>query len=63
MAHIYNLRKSATYRKRRIVYQATKPVSVSIGERRKPDPQGRPRYLRVDTVIKETAMERRRCAT
>jgi transposase InsO family protein len=48
--HIYNLRKSGTYRKRRVVYQATKPVSVSIGERRKPDPQGRPGFLRVDTV-------------
>ena len=48
--HIYNLRKSGTYRKRRVVYEATKPVSVSIGERRKPDPQGRPGYLRVDTV-------------
>src|SRR5437763_15047697 len=48
--HIYNLRKSGTYRKKRIVYQATRPVSVSIGERRKPDPQGRPGYLRLDTV-------------
>src|SRR6202022_1511836 len=48
--HIYNLRKHGTYRKRRVVYQATRPVSVSIGERRKPDPQGRPGYLRVDTV-------------
>jgi transposase InsO family protein len=48
--HIYNLRKSGTYRKRRVVYQATRPVSVSIGERRKPDPQGRPGYLRVDSV-------------
>jgi transposase InsO family protein len=48
--HIYNLRKSGTYRKRRVVYQATRPVSVSIGERRKPDPRGRPGYLRVDTV-------------
>ncbi len=48
--HIYNLRQSGTYRKRRVVYQATRPVSVSIGERRKPDPQGRPGYLRVDTV-------------
>jgi transposase InsO family protein len=48
--HIYNLRKSGTYRKRRIVYQSTRPVSVSIGERRKPDPQGRPGYLRIDTV-------------
>ncbi len=50
MAHIYNLRKSGTYRKRRIAYQATRPTAVNIGERRKPDPQGRPGYLRVDTV-------------
>ena len=50
MAHIYNLRKSGTYRKRRVAYQATRPTKVSIGERRKPDPQGRPGYLRVDTV-------------
>ena len=50
MAHIYNLRKNGTYRKRRVAYQATRPTKVSIGERRKPDPQGRPGYLRVDTV-------------
>src|SRR6202048_5562135 len=50
MAHIYNLRKSGTYRKRRIAYQATRPTAVNIGERRKHDPQGRPGYLRVDTV-------------
>ena len=49
-AHIYNLRRTASYRKRRRVYQKTKPVSVGIGERRKPDPQGRPGFLRVDTV-------------
>jgi transposase InsO family protein len=50
MAHIYNLRKSGTYRKRRVAYQVTRPTAVSIGERRKPDPQGMPGYLRVDTV-------------
>lgn len=50
MAHIYNLRGTGTYRKQRIVYEKTKPVAVNIGERRKPDPQGRPGYLRVDTV-------------
>ena len=49
-AHIYNLRKTGTYRKRRIVYQSTRPTAVSIGERRKPAPQGRPGYIRVDTV-------------
>lgn len=50
VGHIYNIRQSATYRKRRVVYQKTKPVTVGIGERRKPDPQGGPGFLRVDTV-------------
>lgn len=50
VAHLYNLRKTGTYRKRRVVYQATRPTAVNIGERRQPDPQGRPGYLRVDTV-------------
>ena len=31
-------------------YQKTRPTQVAIGERRRPDPQGRPGYLRVDTV-------------
>jgi predicted DNA-binding transcriptional regulator AlpA len=50
VAHLYNLRKTGTYRKQHVVYTATRPTAVSIGERRKPDPQGRPGYLRVDTV-------------
>jgi transposase InsO family protein len=50
VAHLYNLRRSRTYRQRRIVYQHTRPTAVSIGERRKPYPQGRPGYVRVDTV-------------
>jgi transposase InsO family protein len=50
VAHIYNLRRSRTYRERRIFYQKTRPVQVAIGERRRPDPQGRPGFLRVDTV-------------
>jgi transposase InsO family protein len=48
--HIYNLRQSRVYRDRKICYQKTRPVRVSIGERRRPDPQGRPGYLRIDTV-------------
>ena len=48
--HIYNLRKSQPYRKKRIAYQKTKPVQVAIGERRRPNPQGQPGYLRIDTV-------------
>jgi len=48
--HIYNLRKDQAYRKRRITYQKTRPVKVAIGERRKPTPEGKPGYLRIDTV-------------
>jgi transposase InsO family protein len=50
VAHLYRLRKTAAYRKRRIVYQATRPVRVAIGQRRAPRPEGRPGFLRVDTV-------------
>jgi transposase InsO family protein len=48
--HIYNLRKSRPYRERRTRYETTRPVQVAIGERRRPEPQGKPGYLRVDTV-------------
>jgi hypothetical protein len=47
---LYRLRQSRVYRERRVVYQSTRPTPGSIGERRRPDPQGRPGYLRVDTV-------------
>ena len=50
VAHLYNLRKSQRYRERRLNYVKTRPTAVSIGERRKPEPQGQPGYLRLDTV-------------
>jgi len=50
IAHLYNLRHSARYRKQAAVFEPTRPSAVSIGERRKPDPQGRAGFLRVDTV-------------
>lgn len=50
VAHLYRLRATRSYRQHRVVCQPTRPTPVSIGERRKPDPQGRPGYLRVDTV-------------
>jgi transposase InsO family protein len=49
-AHIYNLRKRRSYREHRMVFTKTRPTPVAIGERRKPEPGGRPGYLRVDTV-------------
>ena len=48
--HLYNLRNSAGYRRQRIDYTATRPTPVSIGERRKPTPEGRPGFVRIDTV-------------
>jgi transposase InsO family protein len=50
VAHLYNLRHHQRYRERRLNYTKTRPTAVSIGERRRPDPQGQPGYLRVDTV-------------
>jgi transposase InsO family protein len=50
VAHIYNLRRRPRYRQRRMNYTKTRAVQVAIGERRKPQPEGRPGYLRVDTV-------------
>jgi len=50
VAHLYNLRHSARYRNQAAVYEPTRPTPITIGERRKPDPQGRPGFLRVDTV-------------
>ena len=50
MAQIYRFRNSEFYRKRNTSYQPTQPTLIPIGERRKPQPQGRPGYLRIDTV-------------
>lgn len=50
VAHLYNLRQHRRYRERRLSYVKTRPTAVAIGERRPPEPQGRPGYLRVDTV-------------
>ena len=49
--HLYNLRHSTTYQRRRgTVPLPTRPVHIAIGERRRPQPLGQPGYIRVDTV-------------
>jgi transposase InsO family protein len=50
VAHLYNLRRQPRYRERRLCYVKTRPTAVAIGERRPPDAQGRPGFLRIDTV-------------
>ena len=49
-SHIYNLRKTKIYTSRVLVYTKTKKTAIPIGERRKPDNQGKPGYLRIDSV-------------
>lgn len=50
ISHLYNLRTTTTYRNHAIVFHHTKGSSVSIGERHKPQPEGRPGFIRIDTV-------------
>lgn len=50
VSHLYNLRNSDVYRRQRVRITPTKGHDISIGDRRKPDPKGKPGYLRVDTV-------------
>jgi len=51
VGHLYNLRKTLTYRQQRHHFTKTQPTTnCKIGERRKPNPNGKPGYLRIDTV-------------
>ena len=47
---LYNLRADRRYRERVCHFEKTRPAAVAIGERRRPVPDGRPGYLRLDTV-------------
>lgn len=49
-SHVYNLRKTFAYRSFVKHYTKTKPTPNSIGTRKKPEPNGIPGFLRVDTV-------------
>lgn len=50
VAHLYNLRRHTAYIRQRGQFDKTRPTRVTIADRRKPQPQGRPGYLRVDSV-------------
>lgn len=50
VAHIYNLRKTHCYQNKRRYFTKTQRSVVTIGERRKPNPNGQPGYLRLDTI-------------
>lgn len=50
VSHLYNLRATNQYRTKRLHYTKTKAAPVKIGERTKPRHDGRPGFLRVDSV-------------
>ena len=50
VAHLYNLRGTKVYGSRSLTYTKTPTVSVDIGIRKKPRPEGQPGFLRVDSV-------------
>ena len=50
VSQIYNIRKTKTYQQQRRTFTKTRSRKSSIGIRRKPQPEGRPGYIRVDTV-------------
>ena len=50
VAHLYNLRKSTPYTRLRQTFSKTKPRASHIAVRRKPQPNGQPGYIRIDSV-------------
>jgi len=50
IAHIYNLRGTRQYESKSLTYTKTPTTSVDIGIRKKPRPDGKPGFLRVDSV-------------
>ncbi|MDP6416803.1 MAG: hypothetical protein QGG54_17475 [Gammaproteobacteria bacterium] len=50
VSHLYNLRKSNSYTRQRHHFEKTRSKPSSIGEHRKPRPDGKPGYIRINTV-------------
>lgn len=50
VSHIYNLRKCPSYRRRTRRFEKTRPTAIAIGLRQKPQPEGRPGFIRIDSV-------------
>lgn len=50
VAHLYRLRTARFYQSNSLTFKNTQSVQRNIGERRKPEPNGKPGYIRVDTV-------------
>src|SRR5208283_110983 len=50
VSHLYNLRAQAGYQAKRVHWTKTKGQAVPIAQRRAPAPEGRPGFIRIDSV-------------
>ena len=50
VSHLYNLRGGTPYQRMRRHWTTTRPTGVPIGQRRAPQPNGLPGYIRIDSV-------------
>ena len=50
VSRLYDLKKTAVFRSKAGTYTKTRAVAIPIGERKKPFPEGKPGYIRVDSV-------------
>jgi hypothetical protein len=50
VAHLYNLRHQASYQATRAHWTKTRGYTLPIGQRRAPTPDGRPGFIRIDSV-------------
>ena len=50
VSHLYNLRGGIPYQRTRRHWTKTRPTGVPIGQRRAPQPNGLPGYIRIDSV-------------
>lgn len=50
VAHLYRLRTTRVYQSKSLTFKNTQSVQRNIGERIKPQPDGKPGYIRIDTV-------------
>jgi hypothetical protein len=64
VAHLYNLRNCAPNRAKRVSHTHTRPVkAVTIGARKAPAPDGRPGFVRIDSVHQGIKMAPKACTT
>ncbi len=50
VSHLYNLRGGTSYQRTRRHWTKTRPTGIPIGQRRAPQPNGRPGFIRIDSV-------------